>query len=91
MSQDRSEAFLVSLLKALEIPEAGRGFLVIHDGDLVIALALSFILSKAKSRLCIWHHLHNIFLKAKGLSPDNRSKVKGIIKVAKQILEISEL
>lgn len=90
LSPDKSEASWVSLLEALEIPETGRGLIVIHDGDPAIASALSFILPKAKSRLCVWHQLHNIFLRAKELFSDDRSKVKEVIKAAKQKLAISE-
>lgn len=53
LSQDKSEAAWISLLEALEIPDAGRGLLVIHDGDYAIASAIGFILPRAKTRLCV--------------------------------------
>ncbi|MCL6579762.1 MAG: transposase [Candidatus Bathyarchaeota archaeon] len=83
LSPDKSEASWISLLEALEIPDAGRGLLVVHDGDQAIISALSFILPKAKSRLCAWHKLHNLFFKAKELFPNNPEKVRQIIKEAK--------
>lgn len=90
LSPDKSEASWISLLEALEIREAGKGLLVIHDGDPAIASSLSFILPKAKNRLCAWHQLHNLFLKAKELYPDDRGKVKEIIEATKIRLETNE-
>lgn len=90
LSEDKSEYSWVSLLESLEIPNQGRGLLVIHDGDQAIASALSFILPKAKSRLCVWHELHNIFLKARELFPNDRGRVKQAIQTAKVKLETPE-
>jgi len=90
LSPDKSEAAWISLLEALEIPEAGKGLLVIHDGDPAIASALSFILPKAKSRLCAWHELHNLFLKTKELFPDNPDKIKEVMKEAKLRIESAQ-
>jgi len=87
LSPDKSEAGWISLLESLEIPEAGKGLLVIHDGDQAIASALNFILPKAKSRLCAWHELHNLFLKARELFPGNRDKIKEVMKEAKLRIE----
>lgn len=87
LSQDKSESSWVSLLESLAIPDDGRGLLVIHDGDQAIASALSFILPKAKSRLCVWHEFHNVFLKTKELFPNDWEKVKQAIQVAKVALE----
>jgi len=90
LSPDKSEAAWINLLEALEIPDAGSGLLVIHDGDPAIASALSFILPKAKGRLCAWHKLHNVFLKTKELFPHDRDKVKQAIEVAKERLKTLE-
>lgn len=87
LSPDKSEAAWVSLLESLEIPESGKGLLVIHDADPAIVSALSFILPKAKSRLCAWHELHNLFLKTKELFSDNPDRVKEVMKEAKVRLE----
>lgn len=89
LSPVKSEAAWISLLEALEIPEAGKGLLVIHDGDQAIASALSFILPKAQKRLCVWHELHNVFLKTRELFPDDRNKVKEAIQIAKMSLDTS--
>lgn len=85
--KDRSEASSISLLEALGIPDAGRGLTMVHDGNQAIASALSFILPKAESRSCVWHQLHNVFLKARGLFHDEPNKVKEAIQVAKMQLE----
>ena len=90
LSSDKSEASWLSLLESLEIPDTGRGLLVIHDGDQAIASALGFVLPKAKSRLCAWHELHNIFLKAKELFPNDRERIKELIRATKVRLESAE-
>lgn len=65
--------------------------MVIHDGDQAIASAfLSFILPKAKSRLCAWHELHNLFLRTRELFPDNRGKIKEVMKEAKLRIESNQ-
>jgi len=89
LSPDKTETAWISLLEALEIPEAGKGLLVIHDGDQAIASALSFILPKAQKRLCVWHELHSVFLKTRELFPDDRNKVKEAMQTAKMSLETS--
>ena len=83
LSPNKSESSWISLLESLEIPDLGKGLLVIHDGDQAIASALSFILPKAKSRLCAWHELHNVFLKAKEQFPKDWGKVRQAIEAAK--------
>ncbi|MCR4439826.1 MAG: transposase, partial [candidate division KSB1 bacterium] len=90
LSPDKSQASWISLLEALEIPNSGRGLLVIHDGDQAIATALGFILPKAKSRLCAWHQLRNVFLKTRELFPNDWDKVKQAVQVAKMRLETKE-
>lgn len=90
LSPDKSESSWLSLLESLDIPDSGRGLLVIHDGDQAMAAALNFILPKAKSRLCAWHELHNIFLKARELFPNDGERVKHAIQVAKIELESSK-
>lgn len=90
LSPDKSEAAWISLLEALEISNAGKGLLVVHDGDHAIISALSFILPKARSRLCAWHELHKVFLKTRELFPNNHDKVKEAIQVAKQRLKSTE-
>lgn len=87
LSPDKSEAAWVTLLESLGIPDAGRGLIVVHDGDPAIASALGFILPKAESRLCAWHQLHNVFLKARELFPKDRGKVKEAIDTAKRNIE----
>lgn len=90
LSPDKSEASWISLLESLEIPDGGRGLLVIHDGDQAIASALNLILPKGKSRLCAWHELHNILLKTRELFPNDRERVKQAIQAAKVKLETSQ-
>ena len=90
LSPNKSESSWISLLETLGIPHLGKGLLVIHDGDQAIASALSFILPKARSRLCAWHELHNIFLKTRELFPNDRDKVRKAIQVAKMRLETKE-
>ncbi len=90
LSPDKGETAWISLLEALEVPEAGKGLLFIHDGDPAIASALSFILPEAKRRLCAWHELHNLFLKARELFPDKPDKIKAVMKEAKLRIESNQ-
>lgn len=87
LSRDKSAASWVSLLEALGVPDSGKGLLVIHDGDQAIASALSLVLPEAKSRLCVWPELHNIFLKARELFPNDREKIKQVVQIAKMRLQ----
>lgn len=64
--------------------------MAIHDGDQAIASALSFILSKAKSRLCGCHELHNLSLKTRESFPDSRDKIKEVMKEAKLRIESAQ-
>ncbi len=88
-SPDRSEAAWAKLLESLEIPEQGKGLLALHDGDQAIISALGLVLPRAKERNCIWHQMHNVFLRARELFPHDRQKVKEILKVAKSGIETS--
>lgn len=87
-SPDRSEAAWSELLDSLEIPEQGRGLLVLHDGDQAIIAALGMALPKAKSQCCLWHQLHNVYMQAKELHPDDYKKVKEIVKAARGRLSL---
>ncbi len=82
----KSESSWTNLLKSLEIPDSGRVLVVIHDGDQAITAALSLVLPKAKRRLCAWHELHNIFLKARKLFPGKEQS-----KRSKQLNQIRNL
>lgn len=90
LSPNKSETAWVSLLEPLEIPEAGRGLIVVHDGDHAIASALGFILPKAESRLCAWHQIRNVFLKARELFLEDRGKVKEAIDTANMNIETAQ-
>lgn len=81
-SPDRTETAWTELLDSLGIPEEGKGLLVLHDGDRAIMAALSMVLPKANTRCCLWHQLHNVYLRAKELYPDDAEKVRGIVKAA---------
>lgn len=89
LSRDKSEAAWISLLESLEIPEAGKGLLVIHDGDPAIASALSFILPKAKRRICVWHKLTTSSSRQEQF-PNDLCRVKEIVNVAKTNMETPE-
>jgi len=88
-SPDRSEAAWSQLLDSLEIPDQGRGLVVIHDGDQAIASALALVLPKAEKRNCVWHQLHNVFIHARESYPDNPRRVKEAVMVARERLSIS--
>ena len=88
-SADRSEAAWSELLESLEIPEQGRGLLVLHDGDQAIISALDMVLPKAQSQYCLWHQLHNVYMRARELYPDNHKKVKEMVKVTQGRLNLA--
>lgn len=86
-SADRSEAAWSELLESLDIPEQGKGLVVLHDGDQAIMSALGMVLPRAKGKSCIWHQLHNVFLRARELYSNDWQKVREVLRVAKSEIE----
>lgn len=85
-SPDRSETAWVEFLDSLEIPEQGRGLVVVRDGNQAIASALAVVLPRADKRNCIWHQLHNVFMQARALYPDNPEKLEETVRAARDRL-----
>jgi len=90
LSRDKSEASWIGLLESLAIPDNGLRLLGINDVDQAIVSVLSFILTKAKGYLCVWHGFHNVLPKAKELFPNDREKVKKAIQVTRIGLKTKE-
>lgn len=88
-SAERGEAAWSELLDSLEIPEQGKGLLVLYDGDQAIIAALDMVLPKAKSQCCLWHQLHSVYMRARELHPDDHKKVKEMIKAAQVRLSLA--
>ena len=86
----RGEAAWIELLERLKIPGDGKGLTVVHDGDQAIASAVSLVMPWAKERNCVWHELHNVFLQAKALFPQDQQKVKEIMRAAHDRIEPSK-
>jgi transposase-like protein len=86
----RGEAAWVELLERLKIPEDEKGLTVVHDGDQAIVSAVSLVMPWAKKRNCVWHELHNVFLQAKALFPQDQQKVKEIMRAAHDRIEPSK-
>jgi len=92
-SPDRTEEAWAKLLdspdsavigtRSLGILGEGKGLLVLHDGDRAIMAALGMVLPRAKTRCCLWHQLHNVYLRVKELYPDDAGKMREIVKAAK--------
>ena len=88
-SPDRSQASWSALLESLEVPQQGKGLIVVHDGDQAIASAVGMVLSRAEERRCIWHQLHRVFMQARELYPDNPEKIKEAIRAAQERMTVS--